>query len=324
MANGFRDMGAGMVMALAGHARRPAGRSRPRRAGSPSSGERPERPAGRRRGARRSSTCSLTRSTSAPTGRRASRTRPIVSLGHPWFTHYLLRFDGQPAAVARRATFDGLSYLSSIGTASWARGRGFGRLVTEAATARRDCGLGSDVDLSRGLRRQPGRDPPLRGARVRAGRATPCPTSCWCDRRRSRCPSVSTRSCSRTEALAPSGSRDARCARVGDRRARAGGRRARGRAADPGRPVRRGRRRRAPRRAMPRRRERSLRGWLGRSSCSSRRRKAGWPRRWRAHGEGPAAIWLAVEDLSTSAAVGTRRRTLPRHQREPGRSASSA
>jgi ribosomal protein S18 acetylase RimI-like enzyme len=43
--------------------------------------------------------------------------------------------DGQPAAAARRATFDGASYLSSIGTATWARGRGFGALVTLAATA---------------------------------------------------------------------------------------------------------------------------------------------------------------------------------------------
>ena len=40
-----------------------------------------------------------------------------ISLGHPSFMHYLVRFDGQPAAVARRATFDGLSYLSSIGRA---------------------------------------------------------------------------------------------------------------------------------------------------------------------------------------------------------------
>lgn len=58
----------------------------------------------------------------------------IASLRHPWFSHYLVRLDGQPAAVARRATFDGLSYISSIGTASWARGRGFGRIVTAAAT----------------------------------------------------------------------------------------------------------------------------------------------------------------------------------------------
>jgi ribosomal protein S18 acetylase RimI-like enzyme len=37
--------------------------------------------------------------------------------------------------VARRATFDGATYLSSIGTAGWARGRGLGSLVTRIATA---------------------------------------------------------------------------------------------------------------------------------------------------------------------------------------------
>jgi ribosomal protein S18 acetylase RimI-like enzyme len=58
----------------------------------------------------------------------------VISLGHPSFTHYLVRLDGEPAAVARRATFDGLSYLSSIGTCGWARQRGFGRLVTALAT----------------------------------------------------------------------------------------------------------------------------------------------------------------------------------------------
>jgi ribosomal protein S18 acetylase RimI-like enzyme len=58
-----------------------------------------------------------------------------ASLANAAFTHYLARIDGQPAAVARRATFEGASYLSSIGTASWARGRGLGELVTLAAAA---------------------------------------------------------------------------------------------------------------------------------------------------------------------------------------------
>jgi ribosomal protein S18 acetylase RimI-like enzyme len=57
------------------------------------------------------------------------------SLAHPWFTHYLVRADGRPASVARRATFEGASYLSSIGTARWARGRGLGSLVTRTAVA---------------------------------------------------------------------------------------------------------------------------------------------------------------------------------------------
>jgi ribosomal protein S18 acetylase RimI-like enzyme len=47
----------------------------------------------------------------------------------------LVRVDGQPAAVARRTTFAGASYLSSIGTHPGFRGRGLGRLVTSLAAA---------------------------------------------------------------------------------------------------------------------------------------------------------------------------------------------
>lgn len=54
----------------------------------------------------------------------------LASIADPRFTHYLVRLDGTPVAAARRATFDGLSYLSSIGTVAAARGRGLGRLVT--------------------------------------------------------------------------------------------------------------------------------------------------------------------------------------------------
>ena len=59
----------------------------------------------------------------------------VSSLANPVFTHYVVLDDGVPAAVARRATFDGASYLSSIGTAGWARHRGFGGLVTASAAA---------------------------------------------------------------------------------------------------------------------------------------------------------------------------------------------
>ena len=45
----------------------------------------------------------------------------------------LIRVDGAPAAVARRTTFAGASYLSSIGTDPAFRGRGLGRLATAAA-----------------------------------------------------------------------------------------------------------------------------------------------------------------------------------------------
>ena len=58
-----------------------------------------------------------------------------ASLSDPRFTHYLVRLGGVPAAVCRRATFDGMSYLSSIGTVGAARGRGLGRLVTARALA---------------------------------------------------------------------------------------------------------------------------------------------------------------------------------------------
>src|SRR5206468_9482477 len=59
----------------------------------------------------------------------------ITSLGQGSFTHYVARWNGSPVAVARRATFDGVSYLSSIGTVGSARGRGLARLVTAAAAS---------------------------------------------------------------------------------------------------------------------------------------------------------------------------------------------
>ena len=58
----------------------------------------------------------------------------LATLADARFMHYLLTIDGVPAAAARRATFDRLSYLSSIGTAPWARGRGVGKLITATAT----------------------------------------------------------------------------------------------------------------------------------------------------------------------------------------------
>ena len=57
----------------------------------------------------------------------------MSSLADARFMHYLIRRDGAPVAVARRATFDGISYLSSIGTLQTVRGGGLGRLVTASA-----------------------------------------------------------------------------------------------------------------------------------------------------------------------------------------------
>ena len=57
----------------------------------------------------------------------------LVLFGREEFNACLIRVDGEPAAAARRTTFAGGSYLSSIGTRSRFRGLGLGRLVSEAA-----------------------------------------------------------------------------------------------------------------------------------------------------------------------------------------------
>lgn len=58
-----------------------------------------------------------------------------LAFGHEAFHAIVVRVDGEPAAVARRTTLAGASYLSSIGTLARFRGRGLGRLVTVLATA---------------------------------------------------------------------------------------------------------------------------------------------------------------------------------------------
>jgi ribosomal protein S18 acetylase RimI-like enzyme len=69
-----------------------------------------------------------------PADRRSGVVAEIrSSLMDARFTHYLVRRDGIPLSVARRATFDGISYLSSIGTVASARGLGLGRFVTATA-----------------------------------------------------------------------------------------------------------------------------------------------------------------------------------------------
>lgn len=58
-----------------------------------------------------------------------------LTLDDPRVLLVLARVDGEPAAVAKATTFDGLTYLSSIGTRDAFRGRGLGRLVTRQALA---------------------------------------------------------------------------------------------------------------------------------------------------------------------------------------------
>jgi len=59
----------------------------------------------------------------------------LALLGLEAFNAVLINVDGEPAATARRTTFAGASYLSSIGTRPAFQGRGLGRLATEIAIA---------------------------------------------------------------------------------------------------------------------------------------------------------------------------------------------
>jgi ribosomal protein S18 acetylase RimI-like enzyme len=134
-ANGFRDMGPGDVMILAD-----PGPARAAVAAMMPDGVTVERLVGLARSAAEEASRAvvevlLDAFEVEPSRRAGIEAETVVSLAHPWFTHYLLRVDGRPAAVARRATFDDASYLSSIGTAGWARGRGLGGLVTRLASA---------------------------------------------------------------------------------------------------------------------------------------------------------------------------------------------
>lgn len=56
-----------------------------------------------------------------------------ASLDAPELTLYIARAGDVPVAIAKRATFDGATYLSSIGTRPGWQGRGLGTLVTVAA-----------------------------------------------------------------------------------------------------------------------------------------------------------------------------------------------
>jgi ribosomal protein S18 acetylase RimI-like enzyme len=80
-----------------------------------------------------------------PDSRRKNLVAEIeLTLEQPRFNAYLLRVDGEPVATGERYSFDGASYLSSIGTRPPWRGRGFGKLIT-LALARDSVAAGFDL-----------------------------------------------------------------------------------------------------------------------------------------------------------------------------------
>jgi ribosomal protein S18 acetylase RimI-like enzyme len=71
-----------------------------------------------------------------PSFRRSSLEREIsLTLEGPDFHAYLITAAGEPVATGQRFTFDGASYLSSIGTRKAWQGRGLGREITRQLAA---------------------------------------------------------------------------------------------------------------------------------------------------------------------------------------------
>ncbi|MEO5941405.1 MAG: GNAT family N-acetyltransferase [Candidatus Limnocylindrales bacterium] len=130
--HGFEDHGGGMVLAL-DPARAAPGAPAPR--GPNVSVERLHRLTGvPALDAARAIATVLTASFDVEPERRvAIELEAVQGLATDAYHAILVRVDGLPAAVARRTTFAGASYLSSIGTDPSFRGRGLGRLVTSIA-----------------------------------------------------------------------------------------------------------------------------------------------------------------------------------------------
>ena len=139
LANGFVDHGGGRLMAIdPDRAAKLAGDDGPDRNPGPEvSIERLHRIAGEpaETAARALASVLLAAFDVEPERQLAVELEAVMGLATEAYHAILIRVDGQPAAVARRTTFAGASYLSSIGTAPAFRGRGFGRLATSLAVA---------------------------------------------------------------------------------------------------------------------------------------------------------------------------------------------
>lgn len=142
-ANGFVDQGGGYDMVLVGDPAAVTPVALPKGAvlerwNQPSDAERPA--------LAEALALVIAESFHMPDGRRANLVAEIsLTLGQPHFHAYLLRLDGEPVATGERYTFDGASYISSIGTRPAWRGRGFGKFIT-LALARDSIALGLDLN----------------------------------------------------------------------------------------------------------------------------------------------------------------------------------
>ena len=139
LANGFVGHGGGLLMAIdpqrAAEATRTAARDPT--PGPEISAERLHRISGEpaETAARSLASVLLSAFDVEPERRLAVELEAVMGLATDAYHAIVIRVDGEPAAVARRATFAGASYLSSIGTAPAFRGRGLGRLATALAVA---------------------------------------------------------------------------------------------------------------------------------------------------------------------------------------------
>jgi ribosomal protein S18 acetylase RimI-like enzyme len=138
LAAGFEDAGAGLVMVLDDDAAGPGAGSAPDRLAAGNGAVTLESlhamPTPERERAAAAVSLVLAESFEVDPDRRSTiEAETAAWLAHPALHVTLARVDGEPAAVAKRATFDGATYLSSIGTRPAFRGRGLGSLVTAAA-----------------------------------------------------------------------------------------------------------------------------------------------------------------------------------------------
>jgi ribosomal protein S18 acetylase RimI-like enzyme len=133
-ANGFGDVGSGHVMVLPDPASVPAVRPTELGAGVTLSAIRTAADA--RDGDLDDIGSVLAASFGAPPSRGPELAADLgLTLDDERVLLALARVDGEPAAVAKATTFDGFTYLSSIGTRAPFRGRGLASLVTRHALA---------------------------------------------------------------------------------------------------------------------------------------------------------------------------------------------